>query len=118
MSLDVNLECLTTGDTPRGPFDVQLVSYRYRILDPDEGELLAFHWHPVGRSNVTFPHLHLTSRVRPIALGRGQEPVALAEMHIPTGPVRFAQVVRLLIAEFGVAPRRKDWDAVLGGDAP
>jgi hypothetical protein len=49
-------------------------------------------------------------------LGRGLDAVALAEMHIPTGRVRFADVVRLPIAAFGVAPRRGDWEAVLAAE--
>jgi hypothetical protein len=34
-------------------------------------------------------------------------------MHLPTGPVSLADVVRLLIMEFDVAPRRPDWQAIL-----
>ena len=97
-------------------FDVRVVSYRYRLLDEHARVILAFGWHPVGESHVTVPHLHLSSRVGPIELGRGREGVALAEMQNPTGPVRFADAVRLLIAEFGVAPRRGDWASVLAAE--
>ena len=39
-------------------------------------------------------------------------------MHLPTGAARFADVVRLLIAEFGIAPQCADWEAVLAGNGP
>lgn len=84
------------------------VGYRYRVLDLEGRELVAYHWHPEGVSPVTYPHLHLSSRLAPIPVGRGGEPVALGEVHLPTGFVAFADVVRLLIVAFGVQPRRTD----------
>jgi hypothetical protein len=89
------------------------VSYEYRIVDPDEREILAFHWHPTSLSNVIDPHLHLTSRLNPIDMGRDQDPLRLAGIHIPTGFVTLEDIVRLLITEFGITPRRDDWDDLL-----
>lgn len=94
------------------------VGYRYQVLDPQGQELLAYHWHPTGVSPVTYPHLHLSSRVRPIEVGQDADPVALGEMHLPTGFVAFADVVRLLIAEFGAQPRQTDWAAIVDRDLP
>jgi hypothetical protein len=51
--------------------------------------------------------------VPPHDLGRGAVPVALAEVHVPTGSVWLADLVRLLIAEFEIAPRRLDRETVL-----
>jgi hypothetical protein len=93
--------------------NVRLVSYEYRLLDPNQREIIAFHWHPTGLSNVSDPHLHLSSRLNPIEMGRNQEPLDLAGMHIPTGFVTLEDVVRLLITEFGVTPHRDDWDDLL-----
>ena len=104
------------GEVDDARFDIVATGYSYQILGPDERELLVYHWHPIGQSTVTSPHLHLSSRVRPIELGRGLDAVAFAEMHIPTGRVRFADVVRLPIAAFGVAPRRGDWEEVLAAE--
>lgn len=89
--------------------------YRYQLLDGNGREILAgeYHWHPTGVSPVTSPHLHLSGRLAPLDAGRGQAPVSLGGMHLPTGPVALADVVRLLVTEFGVEPRRADWDAVL-----
>ena len=100
-------------------YQTTAVSYLYRILDLHEREILAFHWHPEGVSPVRHPHLHLTSRVRPIEIDDPANPnrerghIALAEMHISTGPVPFEDVVRLLIEEFRVIPLRPDWEEIL-----
>jgi hypothetical protein len=94
-------------------YDITVASYLYRILDREQREILAFHWHPAGLSNVVDPHLHLSSRLNTIEMGRDQEPLPLADMHIPTGFVTLEDVVRLHVAVFGVAPRHADWDAIL-----
>jgi hypothetical protein len=94
-------------------YTTRIVSYEYRLIDHDDREILAFHWHPVGLSDVVDPHLHLSSRLNPIEIGRNQESLNLADMHIPTGFVMLEDVVRLLVAEFGIAPRRDDWHDLL-----
>ena len=93
--------------------EVRILAYYYQILDVQEREILAYHWHPAGASSVTHPHLHLSNRIPALDLGHNVPPVSLAEMHLPTGHVTFADVVRLLITEFGVEPRRDDWEATL-----
>jgi hypothetical protein len=100
-------------DDQRESIAARIVSYEYRILDLDAREILAFHWHPAGYSNVIDPHLHLSGKLNPIDTGRGQEPLPLAPMHIPNGFVTLEDVVRLLITEFGITPRRDDWDDLL-----
>jgi hypothetical protein len=97
----------------RGANSARTTAYRYRLLDAREREILAYHWHPIGRSAVAYPHMHLSSRIGSIELGPGIGSVRLADMHLPTGPVALADVVRLLITEFSVVPRRSDWEAVL-----
>jgi hypothetical protein len=94
-------------------FTITSASYSYRILDRGGHELLAFHWHPVGLSPVIYPHVHLSSRIRPVPIEPAGATVALANMHIPTGLVRITDIVRLLITEFGVQPRRTDWATIL-----
>lgn len=101
------------SDDPRNAHVARIVSYEYRLLDREDREILAFHWHPVGLSDVTDPHLHLSSRLNPLDMGRDQDPLPLAEMHIPTGFVTLEDIVRLLISEFGIRPRRADWDDTL-----
>lgn len=109
---------ILTSEIEAGSYQTVVSSYLYRILDLNEREILAFHWHPEGMSSVIRPHLHLTSQARPITNddparpGREPEQIALADMHIPTGPVPFEDVVRLLIEEFSVIPLRPDWDDI------
>ncbi|MGH2560294.1 MAG: hypothetical protein ACRDJH_14620 [Thermomicrobiales bacterium] len=95
-----------------GQHAVRIVGYAYQILERTEREVLAFHWHPFGLSPVRFPHAHLSSRIPRFELDAGVS-VALSDMHIPTGLITLADVVRLLIVEFGVEPRRPDWDVIL-----
>jgi hypothetical protein len=110
--LEVNVRLLAVSGTTRG-YDAVLQGYAYEILDRDGSEIIAYHWHPLGLSSVTHPHLHLSNQIRPIELGRSQAPLPLADMHLATGVVPLAHVVRMLIEEFGVEPLRDDWDAVL-----
>lgn len=90
-------------------YSANTVTYSYRILDRERNEILAYHWHPAGASRVTQPHLHLSNKINPIDVGRGQEPLALADLHIATGPIDFAAVVRMLIEEFDVQPLTDGW---------
>ena len=85
----------------------------HRVFTADEREIIAYHWHPTAISHVTDPHLHLSRQITPIQFAPRAEPVALAEAHLPTSFITFADIVRLLITEFGVAPRRPDWRAIL-----
>jgi len=93
---------------------VQVAGYRYAVLDRQDREIIEFHWHPAGSSPITYPHLHLSGRLAPLDLGPGIEPIRLGEIHLPTaGMITLADVVRLLITELGVGPRRADWERVL-----
>lgn len=96
-------------------YEAHIVAYRYRVLDPSGRELLAYHWHPEGVSPVTFPHGHVSNAAwtTPRPRRAADDPPPLVAMHLPTGPVALADVVRLLIAEFGVAARQADWEDVL-----
>jgi hypothetical protein len=96
-----------------GGFEARVTAYRYRVLDSDEREILAYHWHPTGISPIAFPHLHLSGRLRPLDFGSNTDPIALGEMHLPTGYVALEDIVRLLITEFDVQPRRDDWETIL-----
>jgi hypothetical protein len=83
------------------------------VLDPSGRELIAWHWHPTGHSDVTHRRLHLSSRIAPIELGGGLDPLPLADLHIPTGHVDLADVAPFLIAEVGIRPRKRRWEATL-----
>lgn len=44
-------------------FTVNSTYYAFEILDLDQHELLVYHWHPEGISQVVEPHLHLSPRI-------------------------------------------------------
>jgi hypothetical protein len=70
------------------------------------GELLAFHWHPLGASHVRTPHLHVGAEVR---IGSRWLP----KVHVPTGAVALQDVVAICVDELEVEPIRDDWRVVL-----
>ena len=93
---------------PSHQWVVRLTDYYYTLADTTGRELFAYHWHPVGRSSVTWPHLHLGP-----ALGQLSPPATQA--HFPTGLIAIEDVLRLAIRWFGVIPQRQNWEAVLDG---
>lgn len=102
----------TVADT----FVVRSIYYAYEILDVDENEILTYHWHPAGESDVTTPHLHLSSKIGPIRLassGRTPSELYLANLHISTGRILLEDVVRLLITDFNVAALTTNWERTL-----
>lgn len=105
--LQIELQYRTIAPDLRGRgWEAERASYAYRGLGAEQGEVFAYHWHPESRSRVTAPHLHI---------GSGMNiPKAVSAAHFPTGPVMLHEVVRLLISDFGVRPRRADWARILG----
>ena len=85
---------------------VQEDGYYYEILDADHREILAYHWHPTGLSYYAAHHLHIGHGA---IIGREE----LHHAHLPSGHVSVADILRLLISDFGASPRRHDWQAVL-----
>ena len=88
------------------PWTVAEVGYRYRVLDANHREVLAYHWHPGGQSPITFQHLHIGHG----ALLTREE---LHTAHLPTGYVSLPDIIRLLIGDLRVTPRRSDWQSIL-----
>ena len=82
------------------------ISYAFRVREASGPEILAYHLHP-GAGAFRAPHLHVSS-------GAGQLAPELQRAHLPTGSITLSQFVLMLIVDFGVAPLRPDWAAVLG----
>jgi hypothetical protein len=102
LSLTVAIHYRVVEDEgPRGPWKVSTAAYIYALHVASE-LLLAYHWHPAGRSAATRSHLHLVPGVD-----------LLQRVHLPTGRVALEQVLQLAIAELDVRPRRGDWSSVL-----
>jgi hypothetical protein len=114
ISLSVTVALVAERPDPeRRWFEARTSAYNVAISDQFNSEILAYHWHPNGVSRVASPHLHLSSRVD--FTDPQNRPIPLGQMHLPTGPVSLAEIVRLLIEEFGVEPQRPDWQDILVG---
>lgn len=109
----VRQDVVARRDDQSGLWMTYVVGYRYEVQNERDTatgtnagipkEVLAFDWHPDGRSSVTTPHVHVHSEGTRLS----------RKHHIPTGPVSLASAVRFLIAELGVAPVWDDWQTVL-----
>lgn len=89
-------------------------TYEYRLLDRLERELLVYHWQPGPRyAGPDHPHLHVSASLRAMTSAADEREIDLDKLHLPTGQVTLAAVVRSLITEFGVEPIRPDWARVL-----
>ncbi len=83
--------------------------YEYRILDSRENEILTYHWDPSARRGPKYPHLHATAEATVYFDALTSRRIRLDGHHMPTGRVLVEWVVRLLIADFGVAYRYRNW---------
>ena len=104
LRLDIEVRYVVRPVGKARDWEAHLAGYIYAIQGPDEEDLLAYHWHPASISRVTWPHLHVARITHELVSGR---------THLPTGQVQLEDMVRLLIEEFSVQPRRRDWAAVL-----
>lgn len=98
---------LRSADPQPRRVEIGLSGYDYTLVTADKREILAFHWHPEGRSHVTEPHLHLSTASAPATLPE------LARAHLPTGSVELNALLRSLLRDFGVEPNRADWQRIL-----
>jgi hypothetical protein len=76
----------------------------YDLADSRDELISAFHWHPENSGRVARPHVHVYG---------DHDTVDLHKLHFPTGRVSLEAVVRFLIEDLDVVPRRRDWDEVL-----
>ena len=97
---------IVESEIRHAPWTVEEEGYEYSIMDADRREVLAYHWHPMGRSSFITQHLHIGHGAM---LGRDE----LQTAHLPTGRVSLADTIRLLIRDFGATPRRPDWESIL-----
>lgn len=92
-------------------FDASIAGYGYTVLQSPAIEVVAYHWHPESAEGSANPHVHFgPASARPDSAVRTGE---LHKVHFPTGIVSLTDVVRLVIDEFKVEPRRSDWQAIL-----
>lgn len=102
--LRITLYCVIDGSRDRpGWWEARAVGWIYDIRSIADRPIFTFHWHLLS-GRVTWPHLH--------AYG-AHESVELHKLHAPTGHVTLSSIVRFLIEDLGVLPRRSGWQAVL-----
>lgn len=98
----------TVGSSPS--WRVSSRAYEYRILDHQAEELLVYHWQPNSiAGGPNFPHLHVSATLSAQTAFSARQPFRLDSRHLPTGRVSLEAVIRLLIAEFGIAYRHRNW---------
>ena len=94
-----------------GSVGVRVFGYNYTLSHDRYGELFAYHWHHRTPETPAPPHLHvgaaLVGTVGRVRTGESHK------VHFPTALVSLESVLSLCIAEFGVEPRRRDWEQIL-----
>lgn len=94
-------------DRDRGPYKVSTRGYMHAVHTIDGAEVIEFHWHPHGKSDVLDPHMHMGStQLQP-------DSVITKKQHIPAPRMSVEGVLRFCIEQIGVEPLRQDWSPVL-----
>ena len=108
LGLELGVEYyVVEAEGEHGPWRTTTAGYRYTVTTGDGAEVLAWHWHPGGRSKVTRPHHHVgTSQLRP-------DGVLNTKHHVPGGRVALEDVLEHLVTDLGVTPERDDCLEVL-----
>jgi hypothetical protein len=99
----MQFETLDLGQSQgRRRFKVSTRQYIYSVNRRGK-EVIAAHWHPASSSPYTFPHWHIGSTAL------AADGVYLERAHIPSPRVSFEYMIRFMIEQMGVTPRREDW---------
>ena len=91
---------IVPAEGERGQFKVSTRSYIYALYNKN-GEVVSFHYHPDQTPEVDFCHMHF------------RRTPEFKRVHFPTGRVAIEEVVAMVIRDFGVKPRRADYQQVL-----
>jgi hypothetical protein len=94
------------GEGLWGRWKVRTAGYYYELQNDSNDEVLSYHWHPESRSPLTFAHMH-------IGVGSGVTIPGLRKPHYETPRISLETFLLMLIKDFGVQPRRDDWEGVL-----
>jgi hypothetical protein len=120
LQLEVSIEYAVLsekGISEHNGFTAVVRRYFLGVADLGDRELFAYHWHPDGASDVLTPHLHVSvapSIILPARIGATMDDrLAMGKLHFPTHRIALPELVRFLITELDVGPRRPDWEAVL-----
>lgn len=98
-------------------WEIQTVSYGYWLQDRFGYEFVLYQWETSERSPVTTPHVHVRAltAVATVRPAEAQLPPAshallgrLGKAHLPTGFVTFPEILRMVVADLGVAPLERN----------
>ncbi len=64
------------------------------------------------------PHLHVSATLSAWVSATEQRQIGLDKLHVPTGLLSLADIVRMVIEEFAVRPLHDDWEVRLDRVAP
>lgn len=105
LELSARMRYMIISDTRKdyGPFRVTTRGYLYSLRTTSRQVVVAYHWHPSGKSHEKAPHLHIGSAQidRDAVISEGH--------HLPTGRITFEEIIRLAIKEFDVEPYDDKW---------
>lgn len=105
-----NFVIIKTDYPQSGPYNVRTTEYVYQIATRDQDELLAYHWTPEAPIDFRlYPHFHIGL----VSIAKDAPIPHFHKLHLPTGRVSLEGVIRLLIDDLGVQPRRQYWRAIL-----
>ena len=91
-------------EDPHAPWAIHVEGYSHDLFGENEREVLAFHWHPDGRSPIIEPHLHIEASIARVDLRKA---------HVPTGTMTLQAFLGFMSRDLGVEPLRSDWRAIL-----
>jgi hypothetical protein len=88
--------------------------YEYRIIDYHRTELLVYHWQPGQRfAGPDVPHLHVSAALNAQIDAITRARIELDKLHLVTGQVSLQAMIRMLITELRIAPRRHNCREIL-----
>ncbi|MEV6541262.1 hypothetical protein [Streptomyces sp. NPDC051665] len=87
-------------------YKVSTRGYWYTIMNADGAEIIAWHWHPDGKSDVDYAHAHIgAAALNPAA------PISHKD-HLRTGRMSFENVASNLL-DLGVTPMNLNYAEIL-----
>ena len=97
------------------PYTCQTTGYSYILSDLEDREIMVFQWAPQVSPPFQYPHMHMSIAGNFTSKdGQGmRREYRLGNFHIPTGQVRIEDVVELLIREFEIEAKRREWEKIL-----
>lgn len=87
-------------------YKVSTRGYMYTVMTHDGNELIAYHWHPGGKSDAIFPHEHIgTAALNPSVPLKRKD-------HLRTGRISFESVAFNLF-QIGITPLNMNYPEIL-----